>query len=426
MEKITPALRQACVSQIILSVCGPLLLFLPEISFADTSSLSSSYEFGRRQITDFIENRDNLDNFDYFKYHLRLKQEVKDGLDYGVSYSRTKRDYETQNTLDSTANDYKLSLHLAAPAGTKLNFDFGHKEKHYKNSPTSEYIRDGLSFGLKRDVSKTFSLGLSSGIANYDFSEHTDSNQFKIFWALEADILLLENKLRTGASFRHQDVDQKGGRADRSEQIIKGDLRYTFGLNYLKDIGFGLEHGRDDTKEIEERDDNLRYRYTKWEIKSRHPLFEKLDTAFRYGQNMRDYFDSASDYRGWFLENKTTYEIFESKASSLESSFESGHKETDYHLDDSLNYIKDSFSVELSYSRKKNCKIIPSFTFSQYNYPADINRKEKDYLSEVEFIKELTLPDIKLKARYAYKFRDFRYVADVVQWWVSLGAALTF
>ena len=151
-----------------------------------------------------------------------------------------------------------------------------------------------------------------------------------------------------------------------------------------------------------------------------------MDTSFRYGQNRRDYFDSTGDYRSWFLENKTDYAIFNSKLSSLGSSLKSEHQEADYPLDDSSNYIKDSLKIELIYRKKKSYGIAPSFTFTQYNYPADLNRKEKDYLTGIEFIKEFVQPDLKLSLKYSCKFRDFRYKADALQWLVNLGMELVF
>lgn len=396
------------------------------LSIADDSAISSSYEFGKRQITDFIENRDSLDNFDYFKYRFRLKQSVKDNLNYSISYIRQKRDYETRDSLDSRADEYKLGLSIPLSELTRLQAEFGHKEKHYKNALSSEYDRDALGIILKHKINPALSLGLNFGVIDYDYPQGPDSNQHKIYAGLNIDCLLLDKRLNLGGFYRRQNVDQKGNKTDRGEQIIGADINYKFNLRYLKALGLNLEHGRDDTKEIEERDDNLRYRYTKWAIKSRHPLSEKLDTSFRYGHNRRDYLDSTSDYRGWFLENETDYEIFASSRFILAGSVKSEHKETDYHLDDSLNYLKDSLGIELAYNRKKNYKIIPSFTFSQYGYPANLNRREKDYLSEIELIKEFNRPDLKLKAKYAYKFRDFRYTADVAQWWVNLGIELGF
>lgn len=397
-----------------------ILFFLP-VGFVGASSFSSIYEFGERQIADLIENRDSLDNFDYFRYRFRLKQDIKDSIGYNVSYSRQKRDYETRDSLDSRANEYRLGLNFSLSELTQLQTDFGRKDKHYKNSPSSEYNRDSLEMALRHKLNPALSLGFSLGVINYDYLQDVDSNQRKVYGRLNADYSVLGKRLKLGASYRRQTIDRKGGRADRSEQIIGADMKYKFDLKYLKDISFSIEHGRDDTKEIEERDDNLTFRYAKWSLKTRHPVAKNLDTLLLYGQNRRDYFDSTSDYRGWFLENETDYEIFKTKQSHLTGSLKSRHKETDYHLDDSLNYIKDSFGIEFAYHRKKNFKIIPSFTYSRYNYPANLNRKEKDYLSEIELIKEFSRPDLKLRARYAYKFRDFRYTADAAQWQANLG-----
>lgn len=396
------------------------------LSIAGDSVISSSYEFGERQITDFIENRDSLDNFNYFKYRFRLKQDVKDNLNYNISYIRQKRDYETRDSLDSRANEYKLGFNFFLSELTRLQAGFGHKEKNYMNTPSSEYNRDAFEIGLKHKLNPALSFGFDLGAINYDYLRDSASNQHKIRAGINADCLILDNRLNLGGFYRLQSVDQKGNKTDRGEQIIGADINYKFNLKHLKALGLTLEHGKDDTKEIEERDDNLTFRYTKWALKSNHPLSKRLDTAFRYGQNRRDYLDSASGYRGWFLENETNYEIFTSKQSTLASSLRSEHKETDYHLDDSLNYLKDSLSIELSYNRKKNYKIIPSFTFNQYDYPANLSRKEKDYLSEIELIKEFNRPNLKLKAKYAYRFRNFRYTADVAQWWVNLGIELGF
>ena len=409
-------------------ISGVILLSFASLSFAGPSALtlSSGYEFGQREITELIEERDSLDNFNYFKFHFRLKEEIKNDANITIAYSRAKRDYETRDRLDSKTDDYKLALDLPILTLTKLGLNLRHKEKHYKNSPASEYNQDAFSFSLKRQLNQKFTLGLSSGINNYDYLVATDSNQLRYYWGINADAQFLEKKLELGGIFRHQTVDQKGGRADRGEQIIAGDISYKFNLNYLKEGGFKIERGRNDTKEIEERDDDLGYSYTKWALKTTHPLYKNLDTAFGYGRSNRNYFDYSADYRSWFIENKTDYDIFKSKISYLGFSLKSEHKEAAFHLDDSLNYLRNSFGMDLDYRRKKTYGISLGFKVTLYDYPANLNRKEKGYLSEIKFIKEFDKPDLKLSAKYSYKFRDFRYQADALQWWVNLGMELVF
>ena len=405
----------------IILVCSALLFALPlSFGFASTG-ISTGYEFGQREIAELLEDRDTLGNFDYFKYRLRLKETLKDSASYSLSFNLIKRDFETQDVFDSKTRDYKLTLDLPLPNSTEAGFALGHKEKRYKNSPASEYNRDTFTVELKRRLSEMLALGLEAGIADYDYRADSGANQSKYYAGLNWGMLFLEEKLNFGGFYQQRAVDQKGDKTDRSEQIIGADLHYKLGGAHFKNINFKIEHGRDDTKEIEERDDNLRYRYSRWNIKTTHPLAKNLDTTFAFSSKRRDYLNTTSDFRSWAIENETDYIILQSKTSSLGSSFQSEHKEANFHLDNSLNYSKDLFGLALTYKRKKNYEIAGSFKFSRYDYPFNFSRNEDDYLSGLELIKEFTQPDMKLKAKYAYKYRAFPYRADTAQWWVNLG-----
>lgn len=402
-------------------ICFAWLFALPlEAGFASTN-ISTGYEFGEREIAEILEDRDTLGNFDYFKYRLRLKQTIENGASYSLSYHLIKRDFETQDAFDSKAREYKLNLGIPLLGAAKLGLDFGHKEKRYKNSPASEYDRDTFSAELKHRINKILALGLDAGVTSYDYLTETNSNQVKYYAGFNWRALLLKEKLNLGGFYQRRAVGQKGNEAGRSEQIIGADGQYNLNLTRFKKVNLKIEHGRDDTKEIEERDDNLRYRYNKWTIKTTHPLSKKLDTAFGFNSRRRDYFDSANDFKSWAIENETGYSILESKISSLVFSLNSEHKKANFHLNDSLNYVKDSFGMDLIYKRKKDYEISANFKFSRYDYPANLSRNEDDYLSEFKLSKEFAKPGLELQLKYAYKYRDFHARADRIQWWVSLG-----
>ena len=410
----------------ILLICSALLFALPPgFGFASTF-ISTGYEFGEREIAEILEDRDTLGNFDYFKYRLRLKQTIKNGASYSLSYHLIKRDFETQDSFDSKTHDYKLNLDMPLLDGTKIGLDFGHKEKRYKNSPASEYNRDTWTAQLKQRINKILTLGLDAGVTSYDYLTETDSNQLKYYAGFNWRALFLEEKLNLGGFYQARAVDQKGNKADRSEQIVGADGQYNLNLARFKKINLKIEHGRDDTKEIQERDDNLRYRYNKWNIKTTHPLSEKLDTAFGFNSSRRDYFDAASDFKSWAIDNETGYSILQSKTSSLDFSLNSEHKEANFNLNNSLNYVKDSFGMDLIYKRKKNYGISANFKFSRYDYSANLSRNENDYLSELKLSKEFTKPDMELQFKYAYKYRDYQARTDTIQWWVNLGVEFGF
>ncbi|OGX27190.1 MAG: hypothetical protein A3J51_00875 [Omnitrophica WOR_2 bacterium RIFCSPHIGHO2_02_FULL_45_21] len=410
----------------ILSICSALLFALPSgFGFASTN-IYTGYEFGEREIAEILEERESLGNFDYFKYRLRLKQTIKNGASYSLSYHLIKRDFETQDSFDSKADDYKLNLDMPLLDAAKIGLDFGHKEKRYGNSPASEYNRDTFSLELKHRLSKMLALGLGAGITNYDYRIDSGSNQSKYYAGLNWSMLLLEEKLNFGGFYQQRAVEQKGNKTNRSEQIIGVDGQYNLKLTRFKKVNLKIEHGRNDTKEIEERDDALRYRYNKWNIKTMHPLSKKLDTTFGFNSSRRDYFDAAGDFKSWAIDNETVYSILESKISSLDFSLQSEHKETSFHLDNSLDYSKDLFSIDLTYKRKKNYKISANFKFSRYDYPAKVSRKEDDFLSELKLSKEFAKPALELQLRYAYKYRDFHTQTDAIQWWINLGMEMGF
>jgi len=391
-------------------------------SFASQNKFSTFLETGERSVTDTTEDRDVSGNYDFYRFSGRFDQEASKVFKYNVSYEYYYKNYGASDSLDSASNQAHAGFdYWLAPDKFKLSFDAGFKSKDYKNSPSLEYQRSNAVIGLDYKYEELWSLGWDNGFINYDYNK-ADNNQLKIFTKLRGWVKLFDKRLKVAPSFKYQEVDNDGSTKDRAEQVFAVSSYYKINLLHFEKLGFYYGFGKNDTKdsEDEDRDDDLRFKYQRWHVSTDHPIIEKLDTSFKYGQLRRNYQNSSNNYRTWFIENKTDFKIYKDKLKDVKFSVPLEHREGNYDLVDSLDYIKNLVGARLSYRVKDDWELVPAVAFKQYIYHANPPKSEKDYEAKVEFSKSLQ-KNLDMNLSYKYVYKNYKQAPDITLWTIRAG-----
>lgn len=403
------------------------VIFIPN-TFAFQNQISTTLETGERAITDTIEDRDLSGNLDFYRYRLRLDREISKLTKYNLWYERYYKDYETLDNLDSTSNEWHFGIdHSFVEKAVKVSLDAGFRDKDYKNASSSEYERSNAAIGLEYKHEGSWALNWDGGFINYDYTK-SGNDQLKLYTKIGGWMKFFDERLKIGPSYKFQKIDDDNTSKDRTENIFTVIPSYKLGMRHFDKISGYYSFGRNDTKDYEDddRDDDLRLKYAKWHINTEHPLTGNTDTSFKYGQIRRDYQNSGNDYRNWFIENKTDFKIYEDKVKKINFLISGEHKEADYHLADSLNYIKNVVGTKFLYRIKNNWELCPGCVFKKYDYTASPTKNEKQYVANLELIKELFNRNLELKLAYKYVWKDYRYKPDIEQWTVKAGIEYRF
>lgn len=412
------------------------VIFIPNSS-AFQNQLSTTLETGERSVTDTLEDRDLSGNLDFYRYRLRFdrfgtgSRELNGNLSqqtkYNLWYERYYKNYETLDNLDSISDEWHFGLGRALSDTVKFSLDAGFREKDYKNAPSSGYERSNAAIGLEYKHEDLWALNWDGGFINYDYTK-SGNDQLKLFTKIGGWMKFFEERLKINPSYKFQKIDDDNILKDRIEHVFTVMPSYKLEMPYFDKISGYYSFGRNDTKDYEDddRDDDLRFKYAKWHLGTGHPLTENLDASFKYGQIRRDYQNSDNDYRNWFIENKAAFKIYEDKFKKINFSTSAEHKEADYRLVDSLDYIKNVIGGNFLYRIKNNWELSPGFAFKKYDYSSSPAKNEKQYEARLEFIKELLNEALELKLAYKYVWKDYRYKSDIALWSVKAGVEWKF
>ena len=417
------------------SVISLILIIMPWFfirpAYATQNEISTTFETGERSVTDTLEDRDLSGNLNFYQYALRFDHAISKLTKYNFSYGYDYKNYQTLDALDSTSHQWHFGLDhtfenfKANPL--KLDIDVGLRNKDYRNSPSSDYERTNASLGLEYKHEDLWAISWRNGFINYDFTK-AGNDQLKLFTKLGGWSKLFNERLKIDGFYKFQNVDHETASKGRVENTLNLGSSYKLEMPYFSKLSGVFETGKTDTKdsEYEDRDDNLQFKYTKWHVATAHPLLKNITTFFRYGRISRDYQNSNNGYKNWFAENKTDFEILEDKIKKVNLSILAEHKESNYDLTDSLNYIRNLASAKFSYKMKNNWEFDPSFAFKKYDYSANPLQNEKQYEIKAEFAKELYDGNLELKLTYKFVWKDYENNPDVNLWSIKAGIDYKF
>lgn len=410
-----------------------LILLLTATVRAETLGTTKIYySGGKRSQTAGIEERDLGGEYSFYKYGISVKAQPKEGFQYKAGFQYYKKKFDTaRNELDNRTNIYDASisvpLYSGDNGGLSLTSDYRLRSKRYKNSPSLEYDQNSLKGGFGITTKENYSLKVSGGIKDYDYLKESSSNQLKSFFKIAPSMKLLKKNLTLSGYYKRDWVDQSDKKKDYTEDSISIRTALKLDTPILYKLSGHFGYGRNDTRDSgEDREDNLRFEYRLWDIKSYYRLGRTIDTRLSYGQKHRKYFTSINSYDDWYIKDQTSINLFKKEPFKLDMLAGVEHRETKFSENDKLSYNKNAVSGGFNISKRSNYSVKPIFKFTDYKYPPLSPNDQKEYKIDLSLMKYIGSTDKAFKASYWYKWKDYKYKADVEQWALSLSFKLEF
>ncbi len=407
-------------------------LLSPALCYASpTGSVEPYFTTGEKSQTDGIEDRDLSGSFKYYKYGMQAKTDynIEKNLSLKAGFENYRKDFvgNTQSDIESTVYDLGAGFGISNDEEKSLHadVDFRLRTKRYDDAASLEYDQTKLDASLKYKVKDAYCITLSGGVNNYEYINKSDSDIFKTFLKISPQGYLFDKRLELEGFYRIQWLDSSGNNKDASENIWQGSAAFNTDTPYLYKIKASLETGKENTQDTEDREDSLRYKYTRWDIASYHKFADRLKTDFSYGQKRRNYITDNNDYENWYIKNKSNLKVFETQACDVNAVAEFEHKETDFNKINTKNYIKNEVLAGLSFLKRANWSFKPDFTYTIYDYGSSSTSTETDYrvrFAASKYINE----DISLEGYYWYKWKDYKNKSDMEQWTVNISSAIRF
>jgi len=419
-------------------------LSLPYMALADSSALTegenasakaedfvfSGYsEVGRSsQAEDFAEE-DTDEGYSYQNYHLKLKRGASDGLSYDVASFVYRKDYKDRDSLDNISRIFKagLAYDLKRIEEELVRFDFKLKsrQKRYKNSPTSEYDEIGAAPGLTFEEKDNYRIDFNLGVDSFDYLAEGEKDQLKTSAGLGGQKHFLEKRLTMVSSYKVERLDQEKANRKKTKQEVEGGFDYGFELPWIYQLVSRLSWGQRDTKDEEERDEDIDFEYWQYYVKSEHRINPKLKTHLKYQYFAKDYISADIDHRGFYLQNALDYEILDSQTQRLWLDFSAAHKEVEYNLKPDNDYQKESLQAKISYKRKKNWQASVGLEENFYDFSAEDNDKNRTYL-KLSAEKLFQAGDLILSVDFKYRFTNYAKKEDQQEEALRLGFKYRF
>ena len=417
---------------------------MPYMARADSSALTegegasvkaedfvfSGYsEAGRRsQAEDFAEE-DTDEDYGYQNYHLKFEQRISKRLNYDVSSFVYRKDYKTRDSLDNISRIFKagLAYDLKRLGDERIKFDFKLKsrQKRYKNNPAGEYDEVGAMPALTFEEKDNYRIDLALGVDNFDYLSEGEKDQVKTSAGLGGQKHFLEKKLILVSSYKIERLNQEKANRKKTKQEVEGGFDYEFELPWIYQLVSRLSWGQRDTKDEEERDEDIDFEYWQYYVKSEHRINPKLKTHLKYQYFAKDYISADLDHRGFYLQNALDYEVLDSQRQRLWLDFSVAHKEVEYNLKPDNDYQKESLQATISYKRKKNWQASLGLEENFYDFSAEDNDKNRSYL-KLSAEKLFQGGDLILSADFKYRFTNYAQKEDQQEEALRLGFKYRF
>ena len=235
------------------------------------STIRPYFAAGKKSQTDLTEERDLSGSFKYYRYGFSSNFRPEDNLTLKAGFEEYRKDFNnSQSDVDSriykAGVGYLILDDKEASLDTDLDFSLRNKRYEDEDSAGLEYDQIKIKGALKYKLKDTYSLSLSSGINNYEYINDSDSDILKTFLKISPRVYLLDKTLELSGFFRIRWLDASGDNKDTAETVLSGSATLNLDTPFLYKIKTGIETGKENTQDIEDREDSLRYKYTKWNI----------------------------------------------------------------------------------------------------------------------------------------------------------------
>ena len=417
---------------------------MPYMAWADSSALAegenasvkaedfvfSGYgEAGRRsQAEDFAEE-DTDEDYSYQNYHLKLEQRISERLNYDVSSFVYRKDYKARDSLDNVSRIFKagLAYDLKRFEQELIRFDFKLKsrQRRYKNSPASEYDEIGLVPGLIFEEKDNYRIDVTLGVDNFDYLAEGEKDQFKTLAGLGGRKHFLEERLILISSYKIERQNQEKANRKKTKQEVEGGFDYEFELPWIYQLASRLSWGQRDTKDEEDRDEDIDFEFWQFYAQSEHRINPKLKTRLKYQYFAKDYINADIDHWGFYLQNNWDYEVLDNQRQRLWLAFSAEHKELKYNLKPGNDYQKETLEAKISYKRKKNWQSSMGWEENLYYFSAKNNDKNRSYL-KLSAEKLFQGGDLVLSVDFKYRYTDYAQKEDNQEEAIRLGFKYRF
>ena len=393
------------------------------------NTIKPYFAAGEKSQTDATEERDVSGSFDYYRYGISSNFKPEKNLSLKLGFEEYRKDFLNNSQSDADSHIYKTGIGYLIfddkETSLDADLDFSLRNKRYEDSPKLEYDQIKVKGALRYKLKDTCSFGLSSGINNYEYINYSDSDILKTFLKISPEIYLLDKILEISGFVRIRWLDASGDNKDTTETILSSATTLNLDIPLLYKIKARIETGKENTQDTEDREDSLRYKYTKWNATTYYKFNKRLKTQLEYGQKQRDYLSDNNDYENWYIKDKANFKLLEKELFALSLFTESEHKETDFDKIHKKRYIKNKITGGLSFLKRANWSLKPEFSFTDYNYISESTSDQKSYKGKISARKYIN-GDFVLEGYYWYKWKDYEFKSDSEQWTLNLSCNIRF
>lgn len=386
-------------------------------------------EAGRRsQAEDFAEE-DTDEGYSYQNYHLKIEQKVSSRLNYDAGSFVYRKDYKDRDSLDNVSRIFKagLSYDIKKLENERIGLDLKLKsrQKRYKNSPGSEYDEIGASPALTLEQKDNYRIDLTLGVDSFDYLSEGEKDQLKTSAGLGAQKHFLEERLALLSSYKVERLEQEKANREKTKHEAGGGFDYELDLPWIQRLASGLNWGQKDTKDEEDRDEDMDFEYWQYYAQSEHRINPKLKTRLKYQYFAKDYIAADLDHRGFYFRNVLDYELLDDPRQRLWLDFAVEHKEVKYNLKPANDYQKQTLYAKISYKKKKNWQASAGIEENFYNFSAGDNDKNRTNL-KLSAEKLFQGGDLALSMDFKYRYTDHTRKEDKEEEALRLGFKYRF
>lgn len=397
-------------------------MLFSNLGYASEPTLRGFLEVGNKTTIEAIEGESTLD-YDYAKYYLRYKNPIKKPLNLTLVYNSYLKKYEREKKLDNNTISVKTywdySLFIRKDSSLKFDVDLGWREKRYRDKPVytnSQWMSRLKSTYKIRDL---WSVSGEVGYKEYDYflTEGKDRKEFSE--RVEGKRYFSDKRLQFLAllNFRQTDFDSK---PDTNQFIYRLGVKVRPEVSFLSEMTGRIEEGKKYTDEDieEEQEGDYYFKYSRWWLKTEHPVLERMYTVLKYTDYNKDYKDYETvnfDHSWYEIENRWRYVVLKNPVKRLSLTFGYFHRETDYSQRKISSYDKDSVEMGINYSLKNNWRALLNLGLGIYDYTMGREKDKKTYSMNIQFGKEIIARKLALAMEYKWKLKDYEAKPDKTQ-----------
>lgn len=270
------------MKKVFILLIGIILLFYTACYASSKNTIKPYFAAGEKSQTDVTEEQDVSGNFEYYEYGLSSNFKPERNFSLKLGFEEYRKDFLNNSQSDVDARIYKIGTGFLLldnkEASLNANLDFLLRYKRYEDSESSEYDQFKAKGALKYKLKDIYSVDLNSGINNYEYINNSDADILKIFLKISPEIYLLDKTLELSGFCRIRWLDAEGNSKDTTETILSGTTTLNLDTPVLYKIKAKIETGKENTQDTEDREDSLRYKYTKWDVVTYHKFNKRLKT----------------------------------------------------------------------------------------------------------------------------------------------------